>query len=76
MIESHYSWDLTFNPGYVIGPLSAVQAGLTPQTAAHFAARPRHHVLTPPADHGEGAALRPPRRLLRSDDEAAPCGAT
>lgn len=30
--ESHYSWDLTFNPSYVIGLLFAVQAGLTPQT--------------------------------------------
>lgn len=50
MIESHYSWDLTFNPSYVIGLLSAVQAGLTPQTAAHFAAMLRHYVLTPRAD--------------------------
>lgn len=32
VIESHYSWDLTFNPSYVIGLLFAVQTGLAPQT--------------------------------------------
>lgn len=37
VMESHYSWDLTSNPSYVIGLLSAVQAGLTPQTAARSA---------------------------------------
>lgn len=30
MIGSHYSWDLPFNPGYVIGLLSSLQAGLSP----------------------------------------------
>lgn len=30
VIGSHYSWDLPFNPGYVIGPLSSLQAGLSP----------------------------------------------
>lgn len=70
VIESHYSRDLTFNPSYVIGPLSAVQAGLTPQTAAHFATMLRHYVLTPQAND-ERTAL-----AASSDDEAAPSGAT
>lgn len=38
IIASHYSWDLPFNPGYVIGLLFSVQAGLTPQTSIHSAA--------------------------------------
>lgn len=46
VIGSHYSWDLPFNPGYVIGLLSSVQAGLTPQTSAHLAAMQRYHVST------------------------------
>lgn len=37
VIGCHYSWDLQFNPGYVIGLLSTVQAGLTPQTGVHLA---------------------------------------
>lgn len=36
VIGSHYSWDLQFNPGYVIGLLSSVQASLTPQTSTHL----------------------------------------
>lgn len=58
-MESHYSWDLTFNPSYVIGLLSAVQAGLTPQTAARLAATLRHYVLTPRADDENRAPARP-----------------
>lgn len=38
IIASHYSWDLPFNPGHVIGLLSSIQAGLTPQTGIHSAA--------------------------------------
>lgn len=46
VIGSHYSWDLPFNPGYVIGLLSSVQAGLTPQTGAHLATMQCYHVST------------------------------
>lgn len=46
VIGSHYSWDLPFNPGYVIGLLSSVQAGLTPQTSMHLAMMQCYHVLT------------------------------
>lgn len=46
MIESHYSWDLMFNPSYVIGLLFAVQAGLTPQTGVLLVAMLRHCVPT------------------------------
>lgn len=47
VIESHYSWDLTFNPSYVIGLLFAAQAGLTPQTDVLLAAMLLHCVPTP-----------------------------
>ena len=45
MIGSHYSWDLPFNPGYVIG-LSTVQAGLTPQTSVRLAMMRRRYIST------------------------------
>lgn len=46
VIASHYSWDLPFNPGNVIGLLSSVQAGLTPPTSTHLAMMQCYHLAT------------------------------